>query len=67
MDHLDADEIVALASQIQTERDELAEMVDGVADSVLDPAPDGMTVAYLEPDLLRRIRSFAGRRLGGGR
>lgn len=64
MDDLRADEIVALVSQVQEERDELAEMVDEVADSLLDRAPDGMTVAYLKPDLLRRVRRFSSRRRG---
>ena len=60
MTRLTAEELVALARRIQHERDELLGLLRGVLDSVLDRAPDGMTVAYLPEPVLSEIKRHVG-------
>jgi len=50
-------DIIAAARSVVTERDELRNLLGRVNASVLDKAPDGMSVAYLPAGLLAEIRA----------
>lgn len=52
-----ANDVVALVQALQDERNELLELLAGVADSVAGKAPDGAAVAYLSADLLDEIHA----------
>lgn len=50
-------DIIAAAQFVVTERNELRDLLGQVNASVLDKAPDGMSVAYLPAGLLTEIRA----------
>lgn len=60
MAQLTADELVNLARRLQQERNELHELLTSVMDSVLDRAPDGLTVAYLSERVVSEIKRHLG-------
>lgn len=51
-----ADQLAWAAYRLAEDRDRLLNMLSRVSDSVLDQAPDGMSVAYLPAELLAEIR-----------
>lgn len=50
------DQLAWAAYRLAEDRTRLLNMLSRVAGSVLDHAPDGMSVAYLPADLLAEIR-----------
>jgi len=53
---LSAEELVEAVSSLQAERNELFALLRDVAGSVIDPAPHGLSVAYLRATTLADIR-----------
>jgi alkyl hydroperoxide reductase subunit AhpC len=51
------DELVEAIDQLQREHKHRTALLRQVAESVIDTAPDGMTVVYLPADTLAAIRA----------
>lgn len=51
-----ARQLADAVTDLQAERNELFALLQDVAGSVLDTAPDGLSVAYLAADTLAEIR-----------
>lgn len=56
MDDYTQDEIIEQVYLMQSDRDHMRELLQQVCGAVLDRAPDGVTVAYLDRCLLTEIR-----------